>query len=106
MPEVTLATPTNFIDVLGSSPTNRILDFFIENRRGNWALTEISEQAGVSYPSVKLIIPKLLEQGIIKIEKEVGRIKFYSINLNNPIAKKLNELRTTINQFEIEKYIR
>jgi len=105
MSEVVLETPTNFVGVLGSNPTSRILDFFVENIRESWAMTEISEQAGVSYPSVKLVIPKLLEREIIKIDKEVGKIKFYKLNLDNPIAKKLKELRNVINRLEIERYI-
>ncbi len=106
MSEVILETNTNFIGVLGSNPTSRILDFLVENDRESWAMTEISEQSRVSYPSVKLIIPKLLEMEIIKIEKEVGRIKFYRVNLDNPITKKLKELRNTINKAEIEKYLK
>lgn len=105
MNEVTLETPTNFVGVLGSSPTNRILDFFIENEREGWAMTEIAEQSRVAYPSVKLVIPKLLEKNVIKIDKKIGKIKLYKINFKNPIAKKLKELRNTINKFEIENYL-
>lgn len=105
MNEVVLETPTNFIEVLGNNPTSRILDFLIENTRECWALTEISENAKVSYPSVKLIIPKLLEKKIIKIGKTVGKIKFYCLAMDSPIAKKLRELQNTINKVEIEKYL-
>jgi len=105
MGEVVPETPTNFMEVMGSNPTSRILDFFVENDRESWAMTEISEQARVSYPSVKLIVPNLLDKGIIKIDKEVGKIKFYKLNLDNPIAKKVKELRNVINKLEIERYI-
>ena len=90
---------------MGGNPTSRILDFFIENKRESWALTEIHKQANVSYPSVKLIVPKLLEKYIIKVDKEVGKIGFYKINVENQIVKKLISLHKIINKQEIEKYI-
>lgn len=106
MNELKLNTPTNFVNVLGSNPNNRILDFFIENNRTSWALTEVASHSRVAYPSVKLIVPRLLDKQIIKIDKKVGRIKFYTINTDNPISRKLGELRKIINRFEIENYLK
>ena len=103
--EVTLDTPTNFINFMGNNPLNRTLDFLIENKRTSWAMTEIRDMGRVSYPSLKIIIPKLMRIGLVKVGRKVGRIKFYTLDFNNPVVKNLERLWEAINIYEMEKFI-
>jgi len=87
----------SFIEVMGNSPINRVLNFLIENDRESWNMNEISENAKVGYSTLKLLIPKLLKYDLIIIHKEIGRIKLYKIG-TCLIVKKIRELYNQINK--------
>ena len=86
---------------MGANPTNRIIDFLIENDRDSWTMKEISENANVGYSTLKIILPRLLKRELIIIKKIIGTSKLYSINKENPVVKKIYELYNTINVQEI-----
>lgn len=104
MVEIKLKSKTSFLIVMGASPINRILDFLIENERESWSMIEISKNAGVGYATLKLILPRLLKNGLITIKKQIGKIKLYSINKENPVAKKLFGLHEEIAIKEMERF--
>ena len=86
---------------MGNSPINRILDFLIENDRTNWSMIEIKDGAKVGYATLKIILPKLVEKGLIIIDKEIGKVKLYKINIESLIVQKIYELYNEINNYEI-----
>lgn len=96
MGEVKLKTKTSFLNVMGANPTNRILDFLIENKRESWAMVEIRDNANVGYSTLKIIIPRMEKMGLIKVVKKVGTSKFYTINEESPIIKKIESLHREI----------
>lgn len=95
---------TSFIKVLGGSPVNRVFDFLIENDRTSWTMVEIRDGAKVGYATLKIIIPKLLQNNLIKITKEIGKAKLYTTNQENPVVKRLYDLYNEINAFEIRRF--
>lgn len=108
MPEVTEKAKSNFTNVLGKNSNLRIMEFFIEGRELSYSKKDIRDCIGASYPMMSKIIPELLEMGIIKVTKTIGKnwCKFYTLNMDNPIAKKLTELFDTINKCETERYFK
>jgi len=96
---------TSFLEVLGDSPTNKVLDFLIENDRTSWSMNEIRDNANVGYSTLKLILPIMLKNDLIEVDKKIGKIKLYVIKKDGKIVKKIYELYNEINTLEINKLI-
>ena len=96
---------TSFLKVMGESPINKVLDFLIENDRESWSMNEISENAGVGYSTLKLLLPKMEKNDLIIVKKKIGKIKLFVANKKSPVIKKLYLFYRQINVSEIEKLI-
>lgn len=104
MNERTENSKTFFLKIMGANPVNRVLDFMIENERDSWAITEISKFAKVGYSTLKVLLPKMQSNGLLKITKKVGKLKLYTINKDNPVVKKIYNLHNQINLQTIETF--
>ena len=93
-----------FLEVVGYSPTMKILQYLIEGRHFDYTLTDIAENAGVSWGTVNAIFPKLLKLNLVIKVREVGRAKLYKINVENQIAKKLIDLYDSIAIANLDKF--
>lgn len=93
---------TNFLEIMGDTPTIRLLDFLIENDRDSWNLVEIRDNINIGYSTLKILLPKLLKENIVEIKKKVGKSNLYTINRNNEIVKKIYNLYNTINRISIK----
>lgn len=84
-----------FLDVVGDSPTMRVLQYLIEGRDFDYTLTDLTK-AGVSWGTLHTIFPKLMKYGLVIRTRTIGRAKLYKINKDSPIAKKFIELYDTL----------
>ncbi len=91
-----------FLDQVGYSPRMKILQFLIEGRNFDYTLTDLLN-AEVSWRTLNLLMPKLLEQGIIIRTRKIGRINLYKINRNNLVAQQLMELHHKLILKEVDK---
>lgn len=91
---------------MGDNPSNRVLDFLIENDRDSWTMIEIRDGARVGYSTLKQLIPKLKKSKLIIVKKKVGKSELLIINKNNSIVKRIYELYNTINESEIKRFIK
>ena len=85
-----------FLDVVGDSPTMRILQYLIEGRHFDYTLTDLADNSGVSWGTLHAIFPKLIKYEIVIKTRDVGRAKLYKLNIENQIAKHLLELYDSI----------
>lgn len=74
---------TTFQKTLGDSPQIKVLDFLIENERDSWSLIEIKEGTKTGYATLKYLLPKMLKNKLVVIDKRVGKTNLYKINLEN-----------------------
>jgi len=74
---------------MGNSPQVKVIDFFIDNMRTSWSLVEIKNNTNTGYSTLKLLLPRLVKQRIVKVDKKLGKIKFYTLNMKNPAVKRL-----------------
>jgi len=81
-----------FLEVVGDSPTMRVMQFMIEGRNFDYMLTDLARDAGVSWGTLNMIFPKLVEYGLIKKVRKIGRATLYTINKENTTAKKMIDL--------------
>lgn len=94
---------TSFLEIMGNTPLNRVLDFLIENDRESWTMFEISKNAKVGYSTLKIILPKLLEQGLVIVPRKIGMSKLYTMDKESPITNKIYSLYKAINLLQLEK---
>lgn len=95
-------TESIFLDVVGDSSVMRVLQYFIEGRDFDHTMTDLIN-AGVSWETLHIVVPKLLEHEVIIKVREIGRAKLYKINKENPAARKLLELYDSLIKIELEK---
>lgn len=84
------------IKFLGENPLFRIIDFLIENKGIDVTKKDIIEGAEISRASLFKVWKQLEEQEIVKIKRQFGKTKLYTLNSENPIVKKLLELETIL----------
>ena len=90
-----------FIEVFGDYPLIRVLDFFLTFREFDYSLTEVAENAGIAWSTLHQIFPKLIELGIVRLTRQVGRAKLYKLNEENPITKQLIEVDNRLMKYFI-----
>lgn len=95
---------TVFTDTLGNSPVIRVLECLIINRDLDCCLTDIAEEAQVSWTTLHRIWGGLVQQRMVKQTRVIGRAKLFIINKENPVVKHLIKLFDTLLYQETEKY--
>ena len=80
---------SGFVKLFGDNPTVRVIDFLITFREFDYPLTEISENAGVAWSTIHTIFPKLVELGVVKQTRKIGRAILYKLNTDNSVVKEL-----------------
>lgn len=92
-----------FLDFIGDTPSTRLLDFLITGREFDYSLTDLAENAGVSWSTLHRIFPKFERQKIVVKTREIGRAKLYKLNQSNESVKQLIKLYDTLLRKELEK---
>lgn len=83
---------TIFVQVFGTSPIIRILDFLISYQAFDYPLTEIAQKAGVSYSTLQSFWNKLVDNKIVVKTRRVGKSDLYKLNTKNPAVQQLIKL--------------
>jgi len=94
---------TFFTQAFGNNPTVRVLDLLIAGRGLDYSITDIAEGAEVGWTTIHEILPRLLETGLIKHTRCIGRAKLYQLNKENVIAEQLVKLYDLMIAPSVEK---
>ena len=86
-----METKTAFLQIFGESPMLKVLDFLVVNEDFDYSMTDIADQSGVGYSTLKLFWKKLEESKIVKQTRVVGKAKMYRLNFDNPVVKKFRD---------------
>jgi len=81
-----------FLRTLGDYPLLRVLDFLMENYLFDYSKTQIAELSEVSFNTLDMFWTRLIETGMVKRTRKVGKSEMYHINRENPIVQKLFEI--------------
>lgn len=81
-----------FLEYLGDTPQLRVIDFLIDNHFFDFPMTEIAKGANVSYNSLKLFFPKLVNNNILIKTRRLGKSDYFKLNIEHPFIKKLMQL--------------
>ena len=94
---------TAFVETFGSSPLIKVLDFFMTYREFDYSLTDIAKESGVSWTTLNSFFFKLVEKGVVKETRQVGRAKLYKLNADNPIVQKLIEINNLVTSRAVDE---
>jgi len=94
---------TIFREFVGDNPTTRVLEHLIEGRFFDYTLTDICEGAEVSWRSLNRIWPNFIKNEIVIVNRVIGRIKLYKLNVENPSVIKLIDLFDYLLKSSLEK---
>src|SRR3989344_7251512 len=83
-----MAEESIFLEHVGDSPRMRVLQYLIEGRDFDYTLTDMLN-AGVSWGTLNMLVPKFAELGIIVKTRKIGRATLYKLNQNNVAVKQL-----------------
>ena len=76
-----------FQEIFVDSPQTKILDFLADHPRFDYTISEISEKAKVSRPTVYKVINLLLEKNLIIKTREQGNSSLFQLNLENRLVQ-------------------
>ena len=83
---------TIFVEIFGSNPIARVLDFLITFQLFDYPLTEIARNSGVSYSTLQTFWEKLERNCIVIKTRRIGKSDLYKLNTKNPAVKQLLKL--------------
>ena len=98
-----------FRDIFGDNPQTKILDFLADYPRFDYSISEISEKAEVSRPTVYKVIKLLLKKKLVIKTREQGNSSLFQLNLENRLVQLMLkfdfELAGNIAELESQKEV-
>ncbi len=96
-----------FVEVFGSNPIIKVLDFLITFQAFDYPLTEIAKNAGVGYSTLQTFWYKLEKNNIIIKTRRVGKSDLYKLNTQNPAVQELIKLdwKLTVGSSKVEELV-
>jgi len=85
-----------FVEIFGSSPIIKILDFLITFADFDYPMTEIARNSGVSYSTLQTIWGNLIRNNIVIKTRRAGKSDLYKLNTKNPAVQQLIKLDWTL----------
>ena len=93
---------STFLDFIGDTPSTRLWDFLITGREFDYTLTDLAENAGISWSTLHRIMPNFEKNKVVVQTREIGRAKFYKLNQANEEVKKLIVLYDSLLEKHLE----
>lgn len=81
-----------FIELLGDSPTIRVLDFLLTERELDFSISDMARNSGIGRATLYRIWEQLIRNDVIIPTRTIGKSKLYKLNINNTKIKKLLEI--------------
>ena len=78
---------SNLTRFFGDNPFTKILDALIDNIGEEYTKKEIQELAGISKGAFFSHWPKVEELELVKITREIGKTKLFTLNKNSRFVK-------------------
>lgn len=76
---------------LGDSPRIKVLYFLMRNKEKSFSLVEIRDKAKVGYSTLKQLMPKILKEKLVLIDRIICKSNLYKINMEHNLIQTLEE---------------
>jgi len=74
--------------IIYSTVQQKVLQFLLKNPGERFFSSQVTQLAGLTRSATNLALHDLIETGIIECETK-GRMKFYSVSLDSPLAREM-----------------
>ena len=91
------------LQLTGEMPLFKVIDFLLENKGMDFTKTDIADGAEISRASLFNYWPELEKHGIVKVTRQFGKTRLFTLNQKNTIAKKLLELEKALISEALER---
>ena len=98
-----LEGPSKFLEVLGDSPRNRILDFLLGEVNYDFTLKEMATKSKVGYATIKRIWGDFVKSGLVKSTRRIWKSVLYTYNKESNTGKALRKFYLEIVFSEAKK---
>jgi DNA-binding transcriptional regulator YhcF (GntR family) len=96
---------TLLLKYLGSSPTLRMVDFFLDNPLSDYSKNEVANNLAMSRATFFKYWKVLERSGAVRITRQIGRATMYELDRQNDIVKQLIKLDMTLARKSMEKAV-
>ena len=97
------------LQYLGDTPKLRIVDFFLDNKGGDYSKEEVMEYTNISKITFDKVWYEMQQSGSLKTTRKYKKIQLYMLNDDNRIILKLksldDELAERVMQKALEKHV-
>ena len=94
---------SNFLKLVGNSPTAKVLDFMLTGREFDYSKREIAENAGISYNTLNAVWRQLLEDGTLIKTRRIGKQDMFKLNEGSQNVKILISFFDSLIRSSIER---
>ena len=93
------------LSLTGELPVFKVIDFLLENKGMDFSKSEIANGAGVSRASLFNYWQEIERHGIVRVTRQFGKAKLYTLNSKNPVTQRIIELEKTLISEAMEKAV-
>lgn len=90
-----------FIGFMGDSPTIRVMDYLLTERKLDFSITDIAKNAGIGRATLYRIWENLIKNRILIFTRTIGKAKLYKLNLKNSAIQKLIEVDNALTSADL-----
>jgi len=91
------------LQLTGEMPLFKIIDFLVDNKGMDFTKSDISKGAKISRASLFNYWSRLEIYGLVKITRQFGKTKLYTLNSKNIIIKRILDLEKALISKVFEK---
>ena len=96
---------TLLLRYLGSSPTLRIIDFFLDNPLSDYSKNEVAKNLTMSRVTFFKYWRELEKSGAVKSTRQIGRATMYKLDRASDVVKQLIKLDMTLSRKTMERAV-
>lgn len=100
------AGETLLLQYLGSSPTLRIVDFFLDNPLSDYSKNEVVKNLEMGRATFFKYWKELEKSGALKQTRQIGRATMYQLDRENDVVKHLIKLDMAVSRRAMEKAVK
>ena len=93
------------LNLTGELPVFKIIDFLLENKGIDFSKSEIARGADISRASLFNYWDEIEKHGIVRVTRQFGKVKLYTLNSKNPVTQRIIELEKTLISEAMEKAV-
>jgi len=91
------------LQLTGEMPLFKIIDFLVDNKGMDFTKLDISKGAEISRASLFNYWNRLENYGVVKVTRQFGKTKLYTLNSKNIIIKRILDLEKALISKTLEK---